>query len=159
MYIIGFIIIILDGFIVYLIPSYFNELNYFYPMLSITFLVSMYGYSKNYLKTSFILGFIYDLFYSNIFLYNSLIFLLLAKINKKIFNYIQNNLFNKILILLLNIILYDTINFFIVYFSKYNNVSFNDLVYKVSHSLLLNIIFIIIFNILLKKVLKRKFIK
>ena len=159
MYIIGFIIIILDGFIVYLIPSYFNELNYFYPMLSITFLVSIYGYSKKYLKTSFILGFIYDLLYSNIFLYNSLIFLLLAKINKKIFNYIQNNLFNKILILLLNIILYDTINFFIVYFSKYNNVSFNDLVYKVSHSLLLNIIFIIIFNVLLKKVLKRKIIK
>lgn len=159
MYIIGFIIIILDGLLVYFIPSYFNELNYFYPMLSITYLVFLYGYSKNYLKTSFILGFIYDLLYSNIFLYNSLIFLLLGKINKKIFNYFQINLFNKIIILLLNIIIYDTINFLIIYFSKYNNVIFNDLVYKVLHSLLLNILFIIILNFFFKKILKRKIIK
>lgn len=159
MYIIGFIIIILDGLLVYFIPSYFNELNYFYPMLSITYLVFLYGYSKKYLKTSFILGFIYDLLYSNIFLYNSLIFLLLGKINKKIFNYLQINLFNKIIILILNIIIYDSINFLIIYFSKYNYVLFNDLIYKILHSLLLNILFIIILYFFFKKILKRKFVK
>jgi len=151
MYIIGIIIVILDGVFVYFFPSYFNELNYFYPMLSLTFLVSIYGYSKNYLKTSFVLGFIYDLLYSSIFLYNTLIFLLLSKINKRIFSYIQINLFNKILLLLLNIILYDSINFFIINFSKYNKLVFNDLIYKISHSLLLNIIFIIFINYILKK--------
>ena len=151
MYIIGIIIIILDGLIVYFFPSYFNELNYLYPMFSITFLVAIYGYSKNYLKTSFVLGFIYDLLYSNIFLYNTLIFLLLSKINKKIFNYIQINLFNKILLLIVNIILYDSINFLIIQISKYNKLVFNDLIYKISHSLLLNIIFIIIINFVLKK--------
>ena len=151
MYILGIIIIILDGLIVYFFPSYFNELNYLYPMFSITFLVSIYGYTKNYLKISLALGFIYDLLYSSIFLYNTLIFLLLSKINKKVFNYIQINLFNKILLLIFNIVLYDSINFLIIHFSKYNNLVFNDLIYKISHSLLLNIIFIIITNFVLKK--------
>ena len=154
MYIIGIIIIILDGIIVYLFPSYFNQLNYLFPMLSITFLVSIYGYTKKYLKTSLILGFIYDLLYSSIFLYNTLIFLLLSKINKKIFNYIQINLFNKILLLILNIILYDSINFLIINFSKYNKIVFNDLIYKISHSIILNIIFIIAIDCILKKKLK-----
>lgn len=154
MYILGIIIIILDGLIVYFIPNYFNNLSYLYPMLTITFLVSIYGYSKKYLKTSIILGFIYDLLYSDIFLYNTLLFLLLAKINKKLFNYLQINLFNKILLLLLNIIIYDNINFIVVYFSKYNSVLFNDLIYKILHSLLLNLIILFIFNFILKKKFK-----
>lgn len=151
MYLLGIIIIIFDGLLVYFIPSYFNELTYFYPMLTITFLVSIYGYCKNYFKTSLFLGFVYDLLYSNIFLYNTLIFLLLSKINKKIFKYLQVNLFNKIIVLFFNIIIYDLINFLIVYFSKYNKIVFNDLIYKISHSLIINIMFIVIMNMLLKK--------
>lgn len=157
MYILGIMIIILDGLIVYFIPGYFNDLTFIYPMLSITFLVSMYGFCKKYFKTSVILGLVYDFLYSNIFLYNTLIFLLLSKINRKIFNYLQVNLFNKIIVLILNIIIYDTINFLIINFSKYNYVVLNDLIYKILHSLFINIVFIICINFLLKK--KYKLIK
>ena len=100
MYLVGIILIILDGILVYFIPSYFNELSIFYPMLAITFIVLIYNYCKNYFKTSFILGIIYDLLYSNIIFYNAILFLLLAYINRKLFSYFHINVFNKILILL-----------------------------------------------------------
>lgn len=158
-YVLGIIIIILDGILTYLMPSYFNELTYFYPMFSIVYLVFLYGYSKKYLQISVILGFIYDLLYINIFLYNTLIFLLLGKINKKIFNYLQNNLFNKVLVLILNIIIYDVINYFIISLSRYNQVIINDFLYKVSHSLLINVFFMIVLNIIFKKILKMETVK
>lgn len=148
----GILIIILDGLLIYSLPNLFNDINLFYPYLTITYIVSVYGYSKKYLKNSLILGFIYDLLYSNIFLYNAFFFLLLSKINNKIFNYLHNNLFNKVIVLIINIILYDTINYLIIYFSKYNIVYFNDLVYKIINSLLLNILVIFILDFLLKKV-------
>jgi len=152
MYLLGIIIIIIDGILVYLIPSYFNELSYFYPMLTITLIVAMYNSCSNYLKTSFILGIIYDLFYSNVFLYNTLLFLLLSKINKKIFKYLQFNNFNKILVLVINILIYDGINYFIVWLTKYNLVTISDLFYKISHSLIMNILAIFVLNFILKKI-------
>lgn len=151
-YLLGIIVIIIDGLLLNFLPSYFNNLNYLYPMLSITYLVAIYSYSNDYLKKSFILGCIYDLLYSHIIFYNAFLFLFLAKINKKIFNYIQVNLINKIIILIINIILYDTINFLIIYFSKYNLVTINDLFYKIINSLFLNILSLFIFTFLLKKI-------
>ena len=35
-WIISLLIIILDGLIIYFIPSYFNNLNYLYPMLTVS---------------------------------------------------------------------------------------------------------------------------
>ena len=157
MYLLGILIIIIDGLLLHFIPTYFNEINYLYPMLSITYIVAIYSYSNNYFKNAFIFGFIYDLLYSTIFFYNTLLFLLLAKVNKKIFNHIQNNLINKISILIINIIIYDTINFLIIYFYKYNLVSINDLIYKVLHSIPLNILSLFLIIFLLKKLrLKHK---
>lgn len=157
MYLLGILIIIIDGLLLHFLPTYFNEINYLYPMLSITYIVAIYSYSNNYFKNAFIFGFIYDLLYSTIFFYNTLLFLLLAKVNKKIFNHIQNNLINKISILIINIIIYDTINFLIIYFSKYNLVSINDLIYKVLHSIPLNILSLFLIIFLLKKLrLKHK---
>lgn len=150
--ILGIIIILLDGLIIYSFPGYFNNLNYFYPMLTLTYCVFLVG-NKIPFRTIFILGFIYDLFYSSIFLYNALLFFSLAKIDKFLLNYLPNNLFNKIIILIINIVLYDLMGYFIVAFTKYNIVSLNDLFYKISHSLLLNIIFLIILYIIK---LKRK---
>lgn len=151
MFLISLIIIILDGVLIYYFPSYFNNLSLLYPMLTITLNVTLYSYSKNYLKDALILGMIYDLCYSSIFLYNTLIFLLLAKINKKILNYFHSTMFNKIIILIINIFIYDFINFFIIYFSRYNLVTFNDLFYKFYHSLLLNILSLFIIQFILKK--------
>lgn len=151
LYLVTIITIILDGYITYIYPSYFNNITYLYPMLTLSLIVSISSNKDTYLKYSLIIGFIYDLLYSTIFLYNTLIFLMLAKINKKILNSIRESFIIRIILLILNIIIYDSISFLIVYLTKYNDVTFLSLFYKISHSLILNILSLFVISFILKK--------
>ena len=151
LYLVTILTIILDGYITYIYPSYFNNITYLYPMLTLSLIVSISSNKDTYLKYSLIIGFIYDLLYSTIFLYNSLIFLMLAKINKKILSSIRESFIIRIIILILNIIIYDSISFLIVYLTKYNDVTFLSLFYKISHSLILNILSLFVISFILKK--------
>lgn len=151
LYLVTILTIILDGYITYIYPSYFNNITYLYPMLTLSLIVSISSNKDAYLKYSLIIGFIYDLLYSTIFLYNTLIFLMLAKINKKILNSIRESFIIRIILLILNIIIYDSISFLIVYLTKYNDVTFLSLFYKISHSLILNILSLFVISFILKK--------
>ncbi len=151
LYLVTILTIILDGYITYIYPSYFNNITYLYPMLTLSLIVSISSNKDTYLKYSLIIGFIYDLLYSTIFLYNTLIFLMLAKINKKILNSIRESFIIRIILLILNIIIYDSISFLIVYLTKYNDVTFLSLFYKISHSLILNILSLFVISFILKK--------
>ena len=145
--------IFLDGIIVYYLPSYFNNLSFFYPMLTVTLISLLYHYYplKKYYRMCFIVGIIYDLLYSNIFLYHALLFLLLGKINSKVYKVFKANLILKILLVIINIIIYDAIGFMIIKFSHYMIVDINDLFYKISHSLLLNIMLVFVDSFFFKK--------
>lgn len=145
--------IFLDGILVYYLPSYFNNLSLFYPMLTVTLISLLYHYCplKKYYRMCFIVGIIYDLLYSNIFLYHALLFLLLAKINSKVYKVFKANLILKILLVIINIIIYDAIGFMIIKFSYYMTVDINDLFYKISHSLLLNIMLVFVDSFFFKK--------
>ncbi len=135
--IISFLAILLDGIIVYFIPSYFNKINYFYPMLTVSLIPFLHkGKNNNYYKFVFILGIIYDLLYSNIFLFNALIFLIISKIDSKILLYINNNLLIYLFLIILNIIIYDGIIFLIIISCNYQLVNFMDYLYKVKNSLI-----------------------
>lgn len=149
-----FITFLIDFLISYFIPFNFNNLNYFYPMLLIVLIVYLYKKidDKKYLKLVLLIGIIYDLLYSYIFILNALIFLLFAKIIKKINKYIEINNIISIILIIVFIFLYDLIIFCLVYLTKYNLVTFNDLLYKFSHSIILNISFYIILIIVLKNV-------
>mgnify|MGYP004537033851 FL=1 len=151
LYLVTILTIILDGYITYIYPFYFNNITYLYPMLTLSLIVSISSNKDAYLKYSLIIGFIYDLLYSTIFLYNTLIFLMLAKINKKILNSIRESFIIRIILLILNIIIYDSISFLIVYLTKYNDVTFLSLFYKISHSLILNILSLFVISFILKK--------
>ena len=145
--------IFLDGILVYYLPSYFNALSFFYPMLTVTLISLLYHYSplKKYYRICFIIGIIYDLLYSNIFLYHALLFLLLGKVNSKVYKFFKANLILKILLVIINIIIYDAIGFMIIKFSHYMIVDINDLFYKISHSLLLNIMLVFVDFFFFKK--------
>lgn len=153
MYLVIILTILIDGIIVYYIPSYFNSLSYFYPMLTVSLisLLCCYYPLKKYYRICFLIGIIYDLLYSNIFLYHALLFLLLAKINSKVYKFFKESFILKILLIILNIIIYDLIGFMIIKFSYYANVSFMDLFYKISHSLLLNIMLVFVDLFFFKK--------
>ena len=150
--IISFIIILLDGLLVYYIPSYFHKLSLFYPMLTISLLPFLYhGNLKNYYKLCFLIGIIYDLLYSNIFLYNAFLFLIMGKIDSKILKFYQDSFFIYFFLVFINICFYDTITFLLVLITSYQSVTFNDLIYKIKNSLLLNILSVFVYYFLCRK--------
>lgn len=150
--IVSIIVLILDGIIVYYNDYYFNNLNIFYPMLTISLIPFLFDNNqKEYYKICFIIGIIYDLSYSNIFLYHGMLFLILGKIDLKIMKYFKNNLFLYIILIVMNIIIYDMIFFFLISITSYQVVIFSDLIYKIKNSLLLNILSGFIYFFLGKK--------
>ena len=153
------IIILLDGIIIYIFPANFQNLSYFYPMLTVSSIAVIYHYikKKDYFKKVFIMGIFYDLLYYNIFLYNAFIFLLLAKLDKKIFNNLNHNIINVIIVTVLNIIIYDTLNYVVVYLTRYNMLNIKALFYKIGHSLILNIMIVFVISFICNKLkLKHK---
>lgn len=147
------ITIFLDGILVYYFPSYFNNISFLYPMLTVSLISLLYSYYplKKYYITCFITGFIYDLLYSNIFLYHALLFLLLGKVNSKIYKVFKENFILKILLIILNIIIYDVIGFMVIKFSNYMDIGFDALFYKIGNSLLLNIMLVFVDMFFFKK--------
>ena len=149
--IISIIIIILDGILIYFIPYAYHDINYFYPMLTISLIPFLYYDNiKDYYKFIFVIGIIYDLLYSNLFLFNSLIFLLLAKINIKLLKLMKNILFTYLLSVIINIVLYDLILFVLVSIVN-NSLIINEYFYKISRSLFLNIIVSILYYLIFKR--------
>lgn len=150
--ILSLVVLLLDGLISYYYPSFFHQQNYFFPMLSISLLPFLYkNNTKDYYRLSLILGFIYDLLFSHIFLLNTLIFFMLAKVNVNLLKVLKNNLFTYLLLVIINICLYDIILFSLILLTGYANVSIVDLYNKITHSLLLNILSVFVFFFLFKK--------
>lgn len=146
----------LDYFFSNILDYSYNNLSYFFPMLMVVALIIIYSLLKN--KTnifiiSLILGIIYDLMYLNFYPFNTLIFFILGVIVNKVNN------FNSISICiksLLFIFIYDSIIFFSLVISKYSNNTIYDLFYKFSHSILLNIIYVIISYTIFHKLFIKK---
>ena len=144
-WIISLVIIIIDGIITYFIPSYFNKLNYLYPMLTISLIPFLYNFStKDYYRFIFILGIIYDLLYSNFFLLNAFVFLLIGYIDIAITRIFKVNIIVYITLIILNICIYDFILFVLVCLTDYQSLSIMDYFYKIKNSIILNLIFGII---------------
>lgn len=148
--IVSLLTIILDGVIMYFIPNYFNKLNYFYPMLTISLIPFIYSSKKRYYLLISV-GIIYDILYSNIFLYHVILFIILINLDIKIIKWFKNSLILFILLAILNIIVYDTISFLLIILTNYSDIGIHDLIYKIDHSLILNIMSVFVFWFLFKK--------
>ena len=153
---ISVLIIIIDGLIIYFIPSYFNKLNYFYPMLTISLIPFIYFTNKkyNYFLIT-VIGIIYDILYSNIFLFNVILFIIIVNLDILISKYFKNKFFLFLLLTLFNIIIYDLISFILVIITNYQTVTIYDLLYKINHSILLNIMSAFVYYFLFKKDLSK----
>lgn len=141
--VIFFIALILDGIISLNIPT----TSYFQPLLTLTCILILYNQFKNknkrYLTIIAIIGLIYDLLYTNLLFFHAIIFYLLGifiiYLNK---NYKQNIL-TIIIFLVIIITLYEGMTQFFLFIFRIVPFSFSKLTYKIIHSLIINIIFII----------------
>ncbi len=143
--IIVLISLLLDGILNNTLPYMKDNLSFFTPLITIISLLIVYPfyYKKNskYYLTAIILGLIYDLLYTNMLFLNSILFLAIALLIKIIYKNIELNYLNIILYIILTIITYEISQYILIIIFNLTSITINQLFYKISHSLLLNIIY------------------
>ncbi len=150
-----FISLILENLVNLYIPNEFYMLPLFTPLS----LIFIYPYFKNskkdYLLFSSIVGFIYDIVFTNFYILNAILFFIIAYI---IYNYLKKLNFNFINIILLSIIIilfYNIILFLIFNITNYYDYDILDLIYIIKHVFIINLIYIFsLYFISCKKFLK-----
>lgn len=150
------LIIIFSLFLDFLLSNInYSLLSYFYPMLTITTIVYLSNLYTNPNRSNYyLLVFLTSIIYDSIFVGNLLItvssFMIVAILNMFLKRHLRSNLFNNILMLILSIILYDVFILLLLFVVGYKSFEFSMLLYKITHSLLLNTIYIVIMFLVLK---------
>ena len=145
--------IILDFLLSSFISTTYQNINIFFPVLLVSSLPTFYIILKN-KKLFFIIvlitGIIYDTIFSDIFLINSYCFILYSLFINVYYQKHNPKVLNVLLISILGIIFYDAFIFFILILTNYSSFKINDLYYKITRSILINLIYVVISMILLK---------
>lgn len=150
------LIIIFSLFLDFLLSNInYSLLSYFYPMITITTIVYLSNFYTNSNRSNYYLFvFLTSIIYDSIFVGNLLItvssFMAVAILNMFLKRHLRSNLFNNILMLILSIILYEVFILLLLFVVGYKSFEFGMLLYKITHSLLLNAIYIVIMFLVLK---------
>ena len=134
-----------DGLLTNLLPYLENDLSLFTPMLTIVSLFLIYPFYRKKEKDYFIiigvLGFIYDLLYTNLLFYDALVFLLFGYIIKKIYKNLDIRPLKISLYVTGLIILYELLLSFMILVFQLTPITISEILYKITHSILLNILY------------------
>ena len=156
-YLIIIISLILDGILSNFLPVI--NLSYFTPLLTLTSIFIVYPfYTKDedkYYITSFIVGIIYDLLYTNLLFFNGIIFVLIAFLVRIIYKNLNISFLKNILYIILIIIVYESSTALIFMMFKLVPITLSKVVYKITHSLILNIIYGELIYLILKIIPKK----
>ena len=137
--------LLLDGLLTNYLSYLPNNLTLFTPLLTLTSIFLIYPFyrknNKKYYYTILILGFIYDLFYTNLLFYHAFLFLLLGFFIRFLYKNLEISWIRNIIYLFLLITIYELINGGIIYIFNLVPVTIEKIFYKIEHSLLLNIIY------------------
>ena len=150
------LIIIFSLFLDFLLSNInYSLLSYFYPMITITTIVYLSNLYTNPNRSNYyLLVFLTSIIYDSIFVGNLLMtvssFMIVAILNMFLKRHLRSNLFNNILMLILSIILYEVFILLLLFVVGYKSFEFGMLLYKITHSLLLNTIYIVIMFLVLK---------
>lgn len=136
--------IILDG-------VFSNFSNIFFPLFLFSLLPIIYKYKKNLIIYSLIIGLIYGLIFTNMFLLEIISYYICSLFIICFFKKFNYNIYNLLLITLLNIILYRTISFIVLSLSNIIPFSISLLFKSIYSSLILNIIYIILIYLITNK--------
>ena len=136
---------ILDGVLTNFLPFGVENISLFTPLLTIVALVVIYNFfyheEKKYYILSFIVGILYDLFYTNLLFLDGLLFLLIAFVITKIYKLVGFNYMWIALDILISIIIYECSFALVIVIFNLVPMSIYRLLYKIGHSIILNIIY------------------
>ena len=144
-YMIMILSLILDGVLSNFLPYLVGDLSWFTPCFTIVSILIIYPFyhkeAKKYLITVFVLGLIYDLFYTNMLFYNAVLFTGLGFL----IYYFQNNVKNTFVRIFVETILlitvYEVATGILLWGFQLVPITFQRVFYKLSHSLVLNILY------------------
>lgn len=143
--IISIISLIFDGVLTNFLPYLNGDLTLFTPMFSVVSIFLLYPLllndNKKYLLYTFIYGIIYDLLYTNLFLYDAFIFLFLGFFTLKIYKNFKVTKIKVLIYLSLSIIIYESLFAGSVLILNLVPITIEKLIYKISHSLIINLIY------------------
>ena len=142
---INFISFFLDG----ILSLFMGKDSIFLPLFTVLSLIEVYPLLKNKRKLitiGIIMGVLYDVVYTQTLFMNTIIFFLISLTIIEVFKLLSYNSFNSLLLSILLIILYRTLSY--AFFFILNDVQLNlGLFFKsIYSSLLLNIIYSVLFN-------------
>ena len=105
----------------------------------------IYPFYKNqelrYYIESFIIGIIYDLIFTNLLFFDGVIFLIISLVSVKIYKNFIVDKYKNIMYVFLIIILYEFLVASIFLIFNLVPISFYDFIYKISHTLLINVVY------------------
>lgn len=151
--------IVLDGILSNFLPFLVNDLSLFTPMLTVIAIFMIYPFfrkkEKKYFITIFIVGMIYDLLYTNLVFFNGVLFLIIGFISLEIYKNFEISYLKLIIYLILIISAYEILTGIILLVFNMVPVTLYKVLYKITHSLILNIIYgeliYLIINLIPKK--------
>lgn len=141
------IIIIISIILEIILNLYINIDSYLVPLFTLLSLIFVYPYFKNSKKDffvfSFILGFVYDLVFTNFYILNSFIFLFVSIVIYYFFKKFNYKIFNIIFLSVILISIYNFALYIIFDVYKYNDYTIVEFLFILKHFFIINIIYII----------------
>ena len=144
------ILIIISSFILDIIlsnvlPFMKGDLSIFTSLFVPITIYLIYPFYKNqelrYYIESFIIGIIYDLIFTNLLFFDGVIFLIISLVSVKIYKNFMVDKYKNIMYVFLIIILYEFLVASIFLIFNLVPICFYDFVYKISHTLLINVVY------------------
>ena len=144
------ILIIISSFILDIIlsnvlPFMKGDLSIFTSLFVPITIYLIYPFYKNqelkYYIESFIIGIIYDLIFTNLLFLGGVIFLIISLVSVKIYKNFIVDKYKNIMYVFLIIILYEFLVASIFLIFNLVPICFYDFVYKISHTLLINVVY------------------
>ena len=129
--------------------------NIFIPLFTLSSLVIIYKKKKNFIWYSLIIGLLYGIIFTNMFLLELISYYLCSIFIIIYFDKMKYNLMNTFLITIINIILYRTINFLILCFSRIIKFNIFLLFKSIYSSILINLIYIAIMYFVFIKIFNK----
>lgn len=151
---------LLDSIISLYIPASLTTLSYFKTIYTLVSLVVIFNYfenSKKYLIIAIILGALFDTVYTNTFLLNIVIFIVVYFLLTELDYIIPNNLFTINIKSLSVLYTYHILTYIILLLTHYNSYSFSILLNILMKSTIMTIIYTTISYLLIKKIYWRHF--
>lgn len=150
------IALLLDGIISLYVPNN----SYLIPLITVTTIYMIYPLykkkDKKYCIATIITGLTYDLLYTNLLFFNAILFYCIGRLTKYLYKNFNQNFIKTIIYVTIIIITYELLTSIILLIYRIVPITFIKVIYKITHSLLVNLFYASILYLILKKHKQKK---